>query len=174
MTYKKFLYVSWELFLIFLWMTAESTYKVVWCFDDVLRTIANGFSRNYIYMFQIRTISVNVFVDFNAVFVTIDGWCYSWLAWDMVTCQASPNIAHRYFRKPSDNTISETKGLCRPQWIRNWFEFGIRRAKEKERNSNLSSTKQRFTRDTLKIKWRYRRQCKRSEYNSGWSLFEIQ
>ena len=31
---------------------------------------------------QIWPISVNVFVDFGAVFVTIGGGCYNWLAYD--------------------------------------------------------------------------------------------
>ena len=77
-------------------MTAESTFQALRCFADVLSTTTPGFSCDNIN--KIWTISVNVFVDFNAVFVTIDGGCYSWLAWDMVACQASPSIARRYIK----------------------------------------------------------------------------
>ena len=119
-------------------MTAESTFQALRCYADVLSTPTSGFSCNNIN--KIWTISVNVFVDFNAVFVTIDGGCYSWLAWDMVACQASPSIACRYLRKPSVNTIRETKGLCSPCWIWNWFWFWIWRSKVKGRNGNFSIT----------------------------------
>ena len=65
-------------------MTAEATFKSLRCFADVLSTTTPGFSRNYIY--QIRAILVSVFVDFDAVSITIDGRCDGRLAWDVVAC----------------------------------------------------------------------------------------
>ena len=65
-------------------MTAEATFKSLRCFADVLSPTTLGFSRNYIY--QIRAISVSVFVDFDAVSVTIDGRSDGRLTWDVVAC----------------------------------------------------------------------------------------
>ena len=58
-------------------MTAEATFKSLRCFADVPSTTTPGFSRNNRY--QIWAISVRVFVDFDAVSITIDGGCDSWL-----------------------------------------------------------------------------------------------
>ena len=65
-------------------MNAEATFKSLRCFADVLSTTTPGCSRNYIY--QIWAISVSVFVDFDAVSVTIDGRCDGRLTWDVVAC----------------------------------------------------------------------------------------
>ena len=58
-------------------MTAEATFKALRCFADVLSTTTPGFSCNNVY--QIWTVSVNVFVDLDAVSFAIDRGCYSWL-----------------------------------------------------------------------------------------------
>ena len=83
-SYKKFLYLRLELFRILKRMTAEATFQALRCFADVLSTTTPGFSCNNVY--QIWTVSVNVFVDLDAVSFAIDRGCYSWLAWDMVAC----------------------------------------------------------------------------------------
>ena len=38
------------------------------------------------FLYQIRNVSVNIFVDLDAVSVAIDGGCYSSLVSDMVAC----------------------------------------------------------------------------------------
>ena len=59
--------------------------------------------------------------------------------------------------KPSVNTISKTKGLCSPTWVRNRLRFRFFGTKVKGRKSNFSRSKQLFTRNARKMKWRYRR-----------------
>ena len=65
-------------------MTAEATFQSLRCFADVLSTTTPSFSRYNIY--KIRTVSVCVFVDVDAVSFTIDGGCDGRLAWDMLAC----------------------------------------------------------------------------------------
>ena len=72
-SYKIFLYLRLELFLNFKRMTAEATFQSLRYFADVLNTTTPSFSRYNIY--KIRTISVCVFVDFDAMSFTIDGGC---------------------------------------------------------------------------------------------------
>ena len=81
-SYKNFLYLRLELFLILNEMTAEADFKSLRCFADVLSTTTPGFSRNNIY--QIWVISVSVFVDFDTVSITIDGGSDGRRTWDMV------------------------------------------------------------------------------------------
>ena len=65
-------------------MTSGATFQILRCFADALSTTTPGFSLSNIY--QIRAISVCVFVDFDTVSITNDWEFDSWLAWDMVAC----------------------------------------------------------------------------------------
>ena len=116
-------------------MTAEATFQVLRCFADVLSTTTPGFSCNNVY--QIWTISVNFFVDLDAVSFAIDWGCNSWLEWDMVACQTSPSIAREYLGKPSVNTISETKGLCSPTRLETDWDLELGKSKWRGESATL-------------------------------------
>ena len=83
-SYKKFLYLRLELFLILNEWLRKRPFRV-W---DVSPTYwaPQPLAFHVITYIKIRTVSVCVFVDVDAVSFTIDGGCDGRLAWDMVAC----------------------------------------------------------------------------------------
>ena len=167
-SYKKFLYLRLEFFLIKNYGSGSDLSEFE-MFADVLSSTNTGFSRNEIS--QIWIISVCVIVDVDAVSITIDEWCACWLACNVVALKhlltlqrygwidvnpPPPYIARRYHRKPSVNTIWETEGLRNPYRIDNWRKFGSWRTKMKRRKCNFICSKGLFTRNARKPKCRYR------------------